>query len=40
MLKSSETKERAERLIENVHVHYIEDAGHSINNITKDIILL
>lgn len=38
MLKLLETKERAEKLIDNVKVNYIRDAGHSINSITDDII--
>lgn len=38
MLKSLETKERAERLLTNVNVNYMVDAGHSISNIYKDII--
>lgn len=38
MLKSLETKERAERLLTNVNVNYMVDAGHSIRNIYKDII--
>ncbi|AJS58577.1 alpha/beta fold hydrolase [Paenibacillus sp. IHBB 10380] len=38
MLKSLETKERAEKLFVDVNINYIKDAGHSINNISKDII--
>ncbi len=38
MLKSLETKERAERLLTDVNVNYMLDAGHSISNIYKDII--
>lgn len=38
MLKSSETKERAERLLTNSSVNYITGAGHSITGISKDII--
>lgn len=37
MLKSLETKQRAEKLFENVKINYIKDAGH-INNITTYII--
>lgn len=38
MLKSLETKERAEKLLNNAKINYLKDAGHSINNIAKDII--
>lgn len=38
MLKSLETKERAEKLLTNVNVNYMANEGHSISNIYKDII--
>lgn len=38
MLKSLEIKQRAEKLFQNVKINYIKDAGHSINNITTNII--
>lgn len=38
MLKSLETKKRAEELFVDIKVSYIKNAGHNITNISKDII--